>query len=79
MFFVYILGCSDGTYYVGVTDDVDQHLQTHNVAMMLIIFSLIIPSVIILALVILAFIFPSPMAALIARYPFAVAAARSPL
>ena len=46
-------------------------------AMMLIIFSLIILSVITLALVILAFIFLSPMAALIARYRFAVAA-RSP-
>src|SRR6266481_3677357 len=48
-------------------------------AMMLIIFSLIILSVITLALVILAFIFLSPMAALIAMSPFAVAAARSPL
>ena len=46
-------------------------------AMMLIIFSLIILSVITLALVILAFIFLSPMAALIARYPFA-GAVRSP-
>src|ERR1700680_301834 len=46
-------------------------------AMMLIIFSLIIFSVITLALVILAFIFLSPMAALIAMFPFA-AAARSP-
>ena len=47
-------------------------------AMMLIIFSLIILSVITLALVILAFIFLSPMAALIAMSPFAVAA-HSPL
>ncbi len=46
--------------------------------MMLIIFSLIILSVITLALVILAFIFLSPMAALIAMSPFAVAA-HSPL
>ena len=30
MFFCYILECSDGSYYVGVTDDPDQRLREHN-------------------------------------------------
>ena len=29
MFFVYILKCSDGTYYVGHTDNIENRLQQH--------------------------------------------------
>ena len=28
--FVYVLQCSDGTYYTGVTTDVDRRLDEHN-------------------------------------------------
>ncbi len=28
--FVYILNCSDGSYYIGHTGDLDLRLQTHN-------------------------------------------------
>lgn len=28
--YVYILECSDSTYYTGYTTDVDQRLETHN-------------------------------------------------
>jgi len=30
MFFCYILECSDGSYYVGVSDDPDRRLREHN-------------------------------------------------
>lgn len=30
MWYVYILECSDGTLYTGITTDVDKRLQTHN-------------------------------------------------
>jgi predicted GIY-YIG superfamily endonuclease len=30
MWFVYILGCVDGTLYTGITTDVMKRLQTHN-------------------------------------------------
>ena len=30
MFHVYVLGCSDGSFYVGVTDDVQRRVQEHN-------------------------------------------------
>ncbi|MCZ7582404.1 MAG: GIY-YIG nuclease family protein [Deltaproteobacteria bacterium] len=29
-FYVYILRCSDGSYYVGSTSDVEQRVQAHN-------------------------------------------------
>lgn len=29
-FFVYILRCADGTYYVGSTSDLDSRVQAHN-------------------------------------------------
>ncbi len=28
--FVYILECSDGTFYTGITDDVNSRVETHN-------------------------------------------------
>ena len=31
-FFVYILGCSDGTYYVGSTNNLEKRLYEHNFA-----------------------------------------------
>ncbi len=30
LFYVYILRCSDGSYYVGSTDDVQQRIAAHN-------------------------------------------------
>lgn len=30
MWFVYILECSDGTLYTGITTDVNKRLETHN-------------------------------------------------
>lgn len=30
MYFVYILECADGTYYIGCTNDIDKRLHTHN-------------------------------------------------
>ena len=30
MFFVYILKCSDGTYYIGHTDDIETRIALHN-------------------------------------------------
>jgi putative endonuclease len=30
MFYVYILECSDGTYYTGYTTDVERRIRTHN-------------------------------------------------
>jgi predicted GIY-YIG superfamily endonuclease len=30
MYFVYILRCSDGSYYVGHTDNLDLRVQRHN-------------------------------------------------
>jgi len=30
MFFTYILECSDGTYYVGSTNDLEKRLNQHN-------------------------------------------------
>jgi putative endonuclease len=30
MFYVYLLECSDGTYYTGYTKDVEKRLETHN-------------------------------------------------
>ena len=30
MHFVYILRCSDGSYYVGLTQDVDQRVRVHS-------------------------------------------------
>jgi putative endonuclease len=30
MFYVYILHCSDGTYYVGSTNDLEKRLHSHN-------------------------------------------------
>lgn len=30
MFFVYILKCSDGTYYTGSTNDLNKRLKEHN-------------------------------------------------
>ena len=30
-FFVYILECSDGTYYTGCTNDLEKRLRQHNV------------------------------------------------
>lgn len=30
MWYVYILECSDGTLYTGITTDLDKRLQTHN-------------------------------------------------
>jgi len=30
MWYVYILECSDGTLYTGITTDLDRRLQTHN-------------------------------------------------
>ncbi|AHW58691.1 putative endonuclease [Draconibacterium orientale] len=29
-FYVYILKCSDGSYYVGVTNDIERRLEEHN-------------------------------------------------
>ena len=29
-YWVYILECSDGTYYTGITTDVQQRIETHN-------------------------------------------------
>lgn len=29
-YFVYILECSDGTYYTGITNDLEKRLETHN-------------------------------------------------
>ncbi|MBL4670107.1 MAG: GIY-YIG nuclease family protein [Flavobacteriales bacterium] len=29
IYFVYILKCSDGTYYTGITNDVDRRLREH--------------------------------------------------
>ena len=29
-YWVYILECSDGTYYTGITTDVQQRVETHN-------------------------------------------------
>ncbi len=29
-FYVYIIECSDGTYYTGYTNDLDQRLKKHN-------------------------------------------------
>ncbi len=29
-YYVYILTCSDNTYYVGHTDDLEQRIKTHN-------------------------------------------------
>ena len=30
MYWVYILRCSDGTLYTGITDDVERRLKAHN-------------------------------------------------
>ena len=30
-YWVYILECSDGTYYTGITTDVQQRVETHNI------------------------------------------------
>jgi putative endonuclease len=30
MFYVYILHCADGTYYVGSTNDIEKRLHSHN-------------------------------------------------
>lgn len=30
MFYVYILHCADGTYYVGSTNDMEKRLHSHN-------------------------------------------------
>jgi putative endonuclease len=30
MYFVYILKCSDGTYYTGITTDVERRIRQHN-------------------------------------------------
>jgi putative endonuclease len=30
MYFVYILQCSDGTYYTGITTDVERRIRQHN-------------------------------------------------
>jgi len=30
MWFVYIVECSDGTYYTGITTDLERRLQEHN-------------------------------------------------
>lgn len=30
MYFVYILKCSDGTFYTGSTTDIDKRIATHN-------------------------------------------------
>ncbi|NLB89015.1 MAG: GIY-YIG nuclease family protein [Syntrophomonadaceae bacterium] len=30
MFFVYILQCSDNSFYTGYTNDIDKRLRTHN-------------------------------------------------
>ena len=30
MWFVYILECSDGTYYTGATNDLDKRIKKHN-------------------------------------------------
>ena len=30
MWFVYILECNDGTYYTGITNDLDKRLAAHN-------------------------------------------------
>lgn len=30
MYYVYILKCSDGTFYTGSTNDIDKRLETHN-------------------------------------------------
>jgi len=30
MWFVYIIECSDGTYYTGVTTDIDRRVSEHN-------------------------------------------------
>ena len=30
LFFVYILECSDGSYYVGSTNDLEERLRRHN-------------------------------------------------
>ena len=32
MFFVYILECADGTYYVGCTNNLEKRLHEHNFA-----------------------------------------------
>ena len=30
MWYVYIVECSDGTYYTGITNDLDNRIRTHN-------------------------------------------------
>jgi len=30
MYFVYILKCSDGTYYIGIAQNVEKRLKAHN-------------------------------------------------
>lgn len=30
MYYVYILQCNDGTYYIGVTNDLEKRLLAHN-------------------------------------------------
>ena len=30
MYFVYILRCSDGTYYTGITNNLDKRILSHN-------------------------------------------------
>lgn len=30
MYYVYILSCSDGTFYTGSTNDLEKRLETHN-------------------------------------------------
>ncbi len=30
LYYVYILHCADGTYYTGITNDVDRRLKEHN-------------------------------------------------
>lgn len=32
MYFVYILECSDGTLYIGSTNDIEKRIHTHNTA-----------------------------------------------
>ncbi|WP_281541737.1 GIY-YIG nuclease family protein [Maribacter aestuarii] len=31
LFYVYILECSDGTYYTGITSDMEKRLASHNI------------------------------------------------